>query len=163
MGNPDSECLVQLGRMQINENVMYFEASKEKCVDLFTRVSERFNIQQFMTFGIKLTAFLPMDSPNGASEFLQEFAFGLGQREWSLLGPGSRGAGMRVVLHQDGIVDVKIEPFFNEPSQLYVEVDVQHPEPFSTLANVGPWMDQAYQFLFGNVKDFLIAMSRRGV
>ncbi|HEY3298503.1 MAG TPA: hypothetical protein VGK34_07600 [Armatimonadota bacterium] len=162
MANPDGECLVQIGRIQISENVMYFQASKEKFLDIFGMVCGRFNVQQFMTFGIKLTAFLPTDVPNGATEFLDRAAFAMNDRDWSALGSGRKGAGIRVVLHQDGIIDLKIEPFFNDTSQLYIEVDMQHSEPFNNLSSVKTWMDQSYDYLFGNVKSLLGELARRG-
>jgi hypothetical protein len=160
MANPDGDCLVQIGRTQINENVMYYQASKEKCVDVFKIIADRFNISQFMTFGLKLTAMLPMDSQDASSKFLDKSAFGLTEKAWNLLGPGRRGAGLRVVLHQDGVVDLKIEPFFNDTSELYVELDIQHPEPFNSINTIGDWMDQAYQYLFVNVKDFIRDLDR---
>jgi len=161
MANPEGECLVQIGRLQVNENVMYFQASKEKCVDIFRMVADRFNIQQFLNFGVKLTAFLPIDMPGGAPAFMEQGGFRLSQGDWRLLGPGLQGAGMRVVLHQDGIVDLRIEPYFNNPSELYVELDMQHVEPFGSLENVDVWMQNAYDYMFGSVKDFLSAMSKR--
>jgi len=155
MANPDSDCFVQQTRIQINENVMYFQASKEKCLDIFRSVTEKLGVQQFLTFGIKLTAFLPMSKPDNAAEFLESDALAIKPDQWELLGPGRRGAGLRVVLHQNGVHELKIEPFFNDLTQLYVELDVQHPEPFSGLETVEPWMDSAYDFLFTNAKSFL--------
>ena len=155
MANPDSDCFVQQTRVQINENVMYFQASKEKCMDIFGLVTEKLAVQQFLTFGIKLTCFLPMSKPNDAAEFLESTALTIKPDQWELLGPGRKGAGLRVVLHQNGVHELKIEPFFNDLTQLYVELDVQHPEPFSGLDSIEARMDSAYDFLFTNVKAFL--------
>jgi hypothetical protein len=155
MANPDSDCFVQQTRIQINENVMYFQASKEKCLDIFRSVTERLGLKQFLTFGIKLTAFLPMSKPDNASEFLASTALAVKPDQWELLGPGRKGTGLRIVLHQNGVHELKIEPFFNDPTQLFVELDVQHPEPFSGLDSIEPWMDSAYDFLFTNAKSFL--------
>lgn len=159
MANQDNDCLVQLGRIQINENVMYYQASKEKCMDIFGLVCGKLNIQQFMTFGIKLTASLPMSTPDASIEFLERCAFKMGEADWNLLGPGMRGPGFRVVLHQDGVIDLRIEPFYGDTSELYVELDIQHPEPFNSLGNVGQWMDQTYDYMFGSVKQFIGAIA----
>ena len=155
MSNQDSDCFVQVTRVQINENVMYFQPSKEKCLDIFRVVQENLNIPQFTTFGIKLTAFLPTDGPMGAVEFVESKALAVSSKQWNSLGQGRRGTGLRVVLHQDGIYELKIEPFFNDPSQLYIELDIQHPEPFVGLDSIEGWMDAAYNYMFGNVKEFL--------
>ena len=155
MANPDSDCFVQHTRIQINENVMYFQASKEKCLDIFRMVTDRLGLKQFLTFGTKLTAFLPMSKPADASEFLESSALAVKSDQWELLGPGRKGTGLRIVLHQNGVHELKIEPFFNDPTQLYVELDVQHPQPFTGLDSIELWMDSAYDFLFTNAKAFL--------
>lgn len=155
MANPDSDCFVQQTRIQVNENVMYFEASKEKCLDIFRLVIERLNIPQFLTFGIKLTAFLPLNTPNAATEIIESRVLSIQQSQWEILGSGRKGTGLRIVLHQDGVHELKIEPFFGDTSQLYVELDIQHPQPFETLDQVEPRMDAAYAFMFGNVREFI--------
>jgi hypothetical protein len=155
MANPDNDCFVQQTRIQVNENVLYFQASKEKCLDIFNIVSKRLGIQQFVTFGVKLTAFLPMEGPNAAAEFVESRALSVRPEEWALLGAGRKGTGLRVVFHQDGVYELKLEPFFNDLSQLYVELDVQHPETFVGLDSIEGWMDAAYNYLFNNVKSFL--------
>ena len=115
-------------------------------------------IQQFLTFGVKLTSFLPLFEPNASAEFLESRALAIRPDQWDLLGPGRKGTGLRIVLHQDGVHELRIEPFFNDLSQLYVELDVQHPQPFSGLEGVEAKMDAAYDYMFGKVKDFLASL-----
>lgn len=158
MANPNGDCFVQLGRTQINESLMYFQASKEKCLDIFRMVQEKFRIPQFMTFGLKLTAALPLSSPGEAAQMLQNKAFSISNSQWDLLGHGRQGAGIRVVLHQDGVYDLRIEPLFSNPSELFIELDVQHPQPFSRMEDIGPKMDAVYDYMFGNVKEFIGAL-----
>ncbi len=155
MANPQDDCFVQQTRVQVNENVVHFQASKEKCLEIFGLVRERLNIQQFLTFGVKLTAFLPLTAPDAAAQFVESRALAVSDEQWELLGPGRKGTGLRVVLHQNGIHELKIEPFFKDTSQLYVELDVQHPDPFTGLDGVEGKMDEAYNFVFGPLKDFL--------
>jgi len=161
MANPNGDCFIQTTRVQVNEGVLHFQASKEKCLDIFKIVSDRLNIRQFVTFGIKLTAFLPLSEPEAASQFAEARLLAVMPDQWALLGPGRKGAGLRVVLHQNGVHDVRIEPFYNDTSQLYVELDVQHPEHFSSLDGVEEKMDAAYNYLFGNLKDFLASFQAR--
>jgi hypothetical protein len=155
MANPSGDFFIQTTRFQINENVDHFQATKEKTVDLFQLAQSKLAIPQFMTFGVKLTAFLPMDNDVDASEILENAAFASIRDNMDLLGPGRKGVGMRFVLHQDGVHELKIEPFFSDLSQIYVELDVQHPNPFTDLAVIESKMDAAYDYLFREVQGFL--------
>lgn len=161
MANQNNDCFVQNTRVQVNEEVMYFQATKEKALDIFRMVKERLCIQQFLTFGIKLTAFLPLPQPGDAVRFIEENALAIMPNQWEVLGQGRKGTGLRIVLHQQGIHELKIEPFFGDPSQLYIELDVQHPEPFADLSSIEDKMDAAYEYLFGNVSQFLRVLESR--
>lgn len=158
MANQDGDCFVQQTRIQVNESVMHFQASKEKALEIFRIAREWLGIQQFLTFGIKLTAFLPFDAPGEAVSFIEGRMLNLSGQQWDELGPGRKGTGLRIVLHQCGIHELKIEPFFNDPSQLYIELDVQHPEQFNDLSGIEGKMDAAYDFIFGPVKRFLASV-----
>jgi len=155
MANPNGDFFIQTARMQVNDNVDHFQSSKEKAVDLFTIAQEKLKVPQFMTFGVKLTAFLPMPDGMDSVKFIEDGALGAVKDQMQILGPGRKGVGLRFVLHQDGVHELKIEPFFSDPSQLYVELDVQHPAPFEDLSAVEPRMDAAYDYLFREVQGFL--------
>ena len=154
MANPNGDFFIQTTRMQVNEGVDFFQSSKEKSLDLFRIAQDKLNIPQFMTFGIKLTAFLPIEGRTSA-EVLEDSALKAIKDNMEILGPGRKGVGLRFVLHQDGVHELRIEPFFNDISQLYVELDVQHPSPFNDLSLVEPRMDAAYDYLFREVQGFL--------
>lgn len=155
MSNPDGDFFIQPTRLQLNEAVSYFPSTKEKSMDLFRMAQSHLGIPQFMTFGIKLTAFMPMNEAPRAAEFIETKMLSGMTEKLDALGEGRQGTGLRVVLHRDGIYELKIEPFFGDLSQLYVELDVQHPDPFTELENVEGWMSSAYDYLFGEVKNFL--------
>jgi len=154
MANPTGDFFIQTTRMQVNDAVDYFQSSKEKALDLFRMAQERLSIAQFVTFGIKLTAFLPVEGGD-AVHVIEDSALKAIKDNMDILGPGRKGVGLRFVLHQDGVHELKIEPLFSDPSQLYVELDVQHPTPFSDLALIEPRMDAAYDYLFREVQGFL--------
>jgi hypothetical protein len=158
MANPDHDCFVQQTRTQVNEIVMYFQASKEKSLDIFRIVRDKLNIRQFMTFGVKLVAFLPMPEKMNAAEFLESKVISIRPEQWEILGPGRKGTGLRMVIQQEGTHELKIEPFFSDLTQLYVELDVQYTEPFSDLDMIERRMDRAYEYVFGNMKDFLASL-----
>jgi hypothetical protein len=132
---------------------------KEKCLDLFDIVQSHLKIPQFMTFGVKLTAFLQMDEAPRAAQYVENKMLAGIADKLSILGDGRQGVGMRVVLHREGIHELKIEPFFGDLSQLYVELDVQHPAPFSDLTSIEKRMDAAYNYMFGEVKDFVVSFA----
>lgn len=155
MANPNADFFIQTTRMQVNDNVDYFQSSKEKAIDLFRLAQERLKVPQFTTFGIKLTAFLPLEKGPNAAAFIESSALASIRDNMELLGPGRQGVGLRFVLHQNGVHELKIEPFFSDLSQLYIELDVQHPAPFTDILSVEPKMDAAYDYLFREVKGFL--------
>ena len=159
MANQDGDCFVQQTRMQVNESVVHFQASKEKALEIFRIAREWLGIQQFLSFGVKLTAFLPFDSPGEAAAFVESRMLSVSAQQWDELGPGRKGTGLRIVLHQDGIHELKIEPFFNDTSQLYIELDIQHPAQFNDLSGIEAKMDAAYNFIFGPVKRFLASVN----
>ncbi len=159
MANPECDFFIQTTRMQVNDTVDYFQSSKEKAIDLFSMAQSRLNIPQFITFGVKLIAFLPMEGDLNSADVLEKAALNSVRDDLEILGPGRQGTGLRIVLHQDGIHELRVEPFFTDLTQLYVELDVQHPVPFSDISVIEPKIDAAYDYLFGPVKDFLAALN----
>jgi hypothetical protein len=155
MANPESDCFIQTTRIQINETVVHFQSTKEKAMDMFQIIQNRLHIPQFMTFGIKLTAILPFNAVPQAAEFIEQRMLPQITERAAILGEGRQGTGIRMILHQDGIYELKIEPFFGDLSQLYVELDIQHPVPFNDIKAIEPKIDAAYNYLFGPVKEFV--------
>ena len=154
MANPDGDFFIQVTRLQVNESVHLFQPTKEKIVDLFMMAQERLNVPLFMTFGVKLTAFLPLHYDNAANILEKSMLEGVSDK-LAILGDGRKGVGFRIVLHQDGIHEIKIEPFFNDPTQIYVELDIQHPTQFNDLSLIEPKIDSAYNYLNNEVANFL--------
>jgi hypothetical protein len=155
MSNPENDCFIQQNRVQINETVMHFQAAKEKCMDMFEIIQSHLHIQHFLSFGVKLTGFMQMNEAPMAAQFLENKMLPELTSKIGLLGDGRQGVGLRIVLHRDGIHEIKIEPFFADLSQLFVELDVQRPTPFGDLSLVETWMDGAYNYMFGELKEFL--------
>ena len=103
MANPTGDFFIQTTRMQINDNVDYFQSSKERAIDLFRISQNRLKIPQFLSFGIKLTAFLPAEEGDtDAATLVEDVALAAIKDNLDLLGPGRKGVGLRFVLHQDG-------------------------------------------------------------
>jgi hypothetical protein len=159
MANPDGDCFIQQTRIQMNESVMHFQSTKEKCVDLFSIIQSQLQIPQFMTFGVKLTAFMPMNEAPRAVQFIERRMLSGMAENLNILGADRQGVGIRVVLHREGVYELKIEPFFGDLSQIYVELDVQHPTPFEDISIVEEKMQAAYDYLFGEVRSFLVSFA----
>lgn len=156
MSNPTGgDFFIQTSRMQMNDNVDYFQSSKEKAIDLFKISQNRLKVPVFATFGVKLTAFLTLEPGQNSRDIIEKSALNSIYDNLELLGPGRQGTGLRIVLHQDGVHELKIEPFFNDPSQVYIELDVQHPKPFSDISIIEAKMDAAYDYIFREVAGFL--------
>lgn len=155
MANPESDCFIQTSRIQINESVVHFQSALEKTMDLFEIIQNRLNIPQFMTFGVKLTAFLPMNEAPAATLFIENKMLPEVAKNAGILGDGRQGTGIRMILHREGIHELKIEPFFGDLSQMYVELDVQHPTPFNDIKSAEDKIRDAYDYLFGPVKEFI--------
>lgn len=161
MANPENDIIIQggmppnPGRLQINDNnIFHFNPAKERALHLFEMVTEHLGIQQFLTFGVKLNAFLPTDGPT-ATEVIESSALSSFRPVLDSLGTGRQGAGFRVVLNNSGVFDLKVEPFFADLSQIFVELDVQYTEPLNGLDAVEAQMNRAYDFFDGNVREML--------
>ncbi len=161
MANPENDCIIQggqipnPGRIQINENdFFHFEAAKQKVLQVFRIVCDELSVQQFLAFGVKLTAFLPTQDRSSA-EIIENSALGGFKPLLDELGTGRQGTGLRVVLHNDGVFDLRIEPFFGDLSNLYIELDLQQPEPFNNLDSLDARMSRAYKFLNEDIRTML--------
>jgi len=157
MSNPNGDFFIQTTRLQVNENIDYFHSTKDKAIDLFGIAQSRLKIPQFTNFGIKLTAALPVENKDAAST-LEQSAFASIKSALDLLSPERKGTGLRVVIHKEGIHEVKIEPLFSDISQIYIDLDVQYPQPFTDINSIGPKMGAAYDYLFGEIRAFLEAL-----
>ena len=160
MSNADNDIFVQSSRTQVTENIQYFNASKVKCLDVFDMVRMRFNISQFLTLGVKLLALLPMDKATGSVEFIEQNMLRNTQEKLDILGEGRQGTGLRIRFQQDEAThDLRIDPFFSNLSQIYVELDTQYTLPFTDLTSVEMRIDSAYGYLFKEVKNFLASFN----
>lgn len=160
LSHQQDDLVIQETRAQINESVqVHFNLAKEKVLDLFQTVTDTLNLHQFLTFGLKLIALVPTDDGLTSSTSIEKDLLHLDPVQLDLLGPGRRGIGLRVNLSQNSAMyDLRIEPFFRDLSQIYIELDAQFPQPFTEISGLEQKMDQVYQYLFKEVKSFLGGM-----
>jgi hypothetical protein len=150
----DTEVLVQQGRTQVTLAFhSHFPGLKEKAVEAMRLVADRFNIREFTAFGVKLIAFLPTEG--SAAELLEKNLLG-GSPAWlAVLGPGRTGTGFRFNFQREAVYDLRIEPYFMDLSQIYIELDINSHQPFTALDDIAPQMGRAYDYLLGDVREFL--------
>jgi hypothetical protein len=86
----DTEVLVQHGRTQITLAFhSHFPGLKEKVIEAFRLVAERFNIREFSAFGVKLIAFQPVEG--SAADLLERNLLHESLEHLAILGPGRTG------------------------------------------------------------------------
>lgn len=154
MSNPTGDFFIQTARLQVNENIDYFHAAKDKGMDLLRIAQNRLNIPQFSNFGVKLTAVLPIKEGDAAGA-LESTIFKNVRKTLDKLGNDRKGTGMRVVVHREGIHEIKIEPLFSDLSQIYIDLDVQYHQPFTDIESIEPKITAAYDFLFEEIRSFI--------
>ena len=148
-----NDFFVQNNRLQVNEPVEVFHAAKEKAMDLFDMASRSLNISEFAATGVKIIAAIPTGKGEAGNILLREVFGALGNK-FSVLGGGFKGAGLRVVLHEEAVRQVKIEPFFGDLSSIYIEVDTQYPKPVKKLEEIDEAVNGCYDYIFENIAAF---------
>jgi len=159
MLRPATQSHVQLQELlvQVNEAIeVHFDASKEKVLDIFEIVTKYFQLDTFHHLGVKLIAAWPISGDNQASKFLEEKYFKISETSFGILGPGRDSLGMRFHFNRgNSLYDLRIEPQLQNLSRLGIELDIQYPILFKGLKEVGTNMQTAYDYLFGEVREFL--------
>jgi hypothetical protein len=153
----DDELYIQQSRIQINEGIpVHFNMTKEKALDLFRSITDRLGVRQYLAFGIKQIAFQPMDNAASAAAFIENNLIQIDPQRFERLGPGRQGTGLRFNFQRDESAwDLKIEPFYKNPTHLYIDLDVQFARPFNDLSGLEGVMDGVYGYLFREVREFL--------
>jgi len=159
MLKPATQSHVQLQELlvQVNEEIeIHFDATKQKVLDIFQIITNHFQLDTFAHFGVKLIARWPVSGDNQASRFLEDKYFRISDTSFAVLGPGRDASGMRFHFNRaDSKCDLHIEPQFQDLSKLHIDVDIQYPGAFKGLKEIGSKMQNAYDYLFNEVRSFL--------
>ena len=162
LAHGENELFIQHTRLQMNETIAtHFEFARQKAIELFGLISSRLGISRYLAFRAKIIAFLPFEPPGTAAEFLEKNLLKVNEAQFDKLGPGRRGTGIRISMHKDGIYEARLEPFLANVSQMYIELDIQFPEVFTAVDEIGGKMTKAYDFLFGEIKDFIASFGEQ--
>lgn len=155
----DTEIFVQGGRAQVSLGfTSHFPGLRDRVTDAFRLVAERYSIREFLAFGVKLVAFQPVEG--SAAALLEGSLLAIEPERLTLLGPGRAGTGFRFNFQRDALYDLRIEPYFMDLSQIYIELDVNFQPPIASLEEVGRHMGRAYDYLLGDVREFLSGLER---
>jgi len=154
----ENEIYIQNARTQVNEAVAtHFHMVKERATRIFETVMEQLRVTQFQVFGVKLIAFQPANG--SAAALLEDRLLAATPAQLAILGAGRRGTGFRLNFLKDNAnYDLRIEPYFADLSQIFVELDVNYQVPMASLQEMGPRMDRVYEYLFGEVRQFLASL-----
>ena len=153
----DTEILVQPGRVQMTLGFStHFPGLRDRVLEAFRLVAERFQLREFTAFGIKLIAFQPTEG--SAAAVLERNLLGLRAQQLALLGPGRVGTGFRFNFQREAVYDLRIEPYLMDLRQIYIELDVNFHQPFSSLEEIGQHMGRTYDYLLGDVREFLASL-----
>ncbi len=153
----ETEILVQQGRVQATFGfTSHFPGLRDRVLDAFRLVTERFTPQEMTAFGIKLIAFQPTEG--SAAELLEKALLGDVSERLDRLGPGRKGTGFRFNFHRDAVYDLRIEPYFLDLHQIYIELDVNYHQPVTALEEIAPLMGRSYDYLLTDVREFLAGL-----
>ena len=154
MAVAEDDLIIEPNRAQVNMNLAAapFEAVTQRAIAQFDAVRQAFNIKEFQAFGVKILASFPLGEP---SAMFMENRLIRPDAPLDRLGLGRVGTGFRFNFQRDGVWDVRLEPFFRDVSQIYVEVDAQKTEGFTDLKEAAAWMENVERYCRREIVDFL--------
>ena len=158
-----SDVIIQQDKLQFVEHIeaLAFQHVKEKSIEIFRIVLDQVKPQIFMVLGVKLISLIEFSEENGAVKFINaNMLTSLKQEHLNILDLQLLGTGLRFHwLKEDpskSQYDLKIEPFFRNRKNLYVELDVQFTEPVTNIFDIlEKRIALAADYMKNTVKDFL--------
>jgi len=159
MLQPATQSHVQLQELlvQVNEAIeIHFDPAKDKILDIFRIIIEHFELDTLANIGVKLIARCPVLGEHQASNFLEGKYLKISEASFGILGAGRIATGLRFHFKRgNSEYDLRVEPHLQDLSKLWIEVDIQYPGLFKGLKEIGPQIQAAYDYLTGEVKNFL--------
>ncbi|HEY3268215.1 MAG TPA: hypothetical protein VGM37_14935 [Armatimonadota bacterium] len=155
-GAPESDDLIiQPSRAQVNMALppgVAYEAVVGRAMAQFDAARQFLRLSQYQAFGVKIVGAFSLGE--ACADFLEHRLI---RQDAPLdrLGLGRVGTGFRFNFHREGVWDVRIEPFFRDVSQIYVEVDAQKTDPFNDLKAAQSWMEDVERYFRRELLDFL--------
>jgi hypothetical protein len=150
----EDDLIIQNTRTQVNMGMAApWEQVKTRAMAQFDAVRQFLRPPQFQAVGVKIIGFYNLGEPSG--DYLMHRLI-RPDADIDRLGQGLVGVGLRFNFRRGaGVWDVRIEPFFQDVSHIYIEVDAQRLEPFSDLKVADAWMDEVERFVNRETMDFI--------
>jgi len=119
---------------------------------------ESFTPGIFVMQEVALEALWPLDGGITAQDFLESRFLRFGRSEAGELGAACAGVGLKLVYPQHApgkAVELRLEPFFRDPHQLFLAVSTQDVQPVQTHVATGERVRWAEHFLGHEVANFV--------
>jgi len=111
----------------------------------------------FVTQEVVFEAIWPIEGPQ-AQEFLEEHCLRVGRAQAGSLGAACAGIGLKFVFPQFApakAVELRLEPFFRDPKNLFVAITSQDVQPIQAPAAAGERVRWVENFLGHEVANFI--------
>lgn len=155
---PSDRVMVQPGLVQIHTPVdSTAERAREKALTVLRVATDRLKLSQFLQGGIKVIAHVAAP-PTGAKAFVADRLMGSQSDRLNELGPDFFGGGVkfRAITDNRAREDVLlIEPYVADDTFIWLDYDVKRHQPFTTLDQLGGWIDDAFDFVRRNTMTIL--------
>ena len=159
MENSGSICRILNDRIQFQEENMQadIQVYKEKSMDIISIVKEKVNIPTYVFQVVTLRALWACDPGNNAADFIMQHFLKMDPEELAILQRPLAGVGIRMNLPTpQEIFDFRIEPWFRDINNLFVELRGEYPGTFQDVETPAKRIDSTYQFLFNKISQFII-------
>lgn len=160
------DCEIRRDRIILLENLQRsFELVTKDFIDILEIVKGKFSIPVLVDFRCTLRALWPLPTEMDASSFLRSQALNINDDQFRLLGVPIAGTGLRVNcpdLAHNRIHDFKIEPFFRDTKNLFIELASSFPEPIQTVSICDQRMKECYEFLMNKIVSFVKSFGFEG-
>jgi hypothetical protein len=150
----EDDLIIQPTRAQVNMSLgAPWEAVVQRAMGQVDAARQFLRLKQFVAFGVKIVGSFPLGEPSAS--FL-EHRLVRSDAPLDRLGLGRVGTGFRFNFRRDeNIWDVRLEPLFQDVSQIYVEVDAQKTQPFNDLRPAQEWLEGVERYVNRELLDFL--------
>jgi hypothetical protein len=150
----EDDLIIQPTRTQVNMGLgAPFEAVTQRAIAQFDAVRQFLRLKEYHAFGVKVVGSFALGEPSAS--FL-EHRLVRSDAPLERLGLGRVGTGFRFNFRRDDNVwDVRLEPLFQDVSQIYVDVDAQKTKPFTDLRDAQAWLEEVDRYLNRELPDFL--------
>ena len=150
----EDDLIIQPTRAQVNMNLgAPWEAVVQRAMGQFDAVRQFLRLNQYVAFGVKIVGSFALGEPSAS--FLEHRLI-RSDAPLDRLGLGRVGTGFRVNFRRDdNIWDIRMEPLFQDVSQIYVEVDAQKTQGFSDLRDAQSWLEGVERYINRELLDFL--------